>query len=189
MTALILLAAGMSERFGDEDKLLAKLNGKPIIEHVIDAAEGINYRHRLAVVSKSHAIENICKSNGYDIILNDNPELGQGRSIALGAKQAMKLDETSICILLGDMPFISAKHLERLLMASQKSDCVFSTSAGVRLPPTMFSGQALKRLTSLNSGAGAKSIFSSTECAEIALPSHQAQDIDTQIELRNMETL
>ena len=101
----------------------------------------------------------------------------------------MELGETSICILLGDMPFISAGHLEQLLRASQKSNCVFSTSAGVRLPPAMFSGQALKQLTSLNSGVGAKSIFSSTECTEIALPSHQAQDIDTQIELRNLETL
>ena len=52
MTALILLAAGLSERFGDEDKLLALLNGKPIIQHAIEAAKGINYRHRLAVVSK-----------------------------------------------------------------------------------------------------------------------------------------
>jgi len=187
MTALILLAAGLSERFGTENKLLAELDGKPMVQHVMDAAKGINYEHRLAVTSDSSDIQNICKSNGYNIILNDTPERGQGRSISLGTKRAVDLGANSVCILLGDMPFIAAKHLEDLHELRAKSDRVFSINRGVRLPPAIFSGPALKQLVTLDSGHGAKSLFSSKDCVEIALPSHQAQDIDTQDALQELD--
>lgn len=187
MNALIILAAGLSKRFGDENKLLADLNGKPILQHVLETAEVINCGQRLAVVLDNADVKNICKSYGYDTVLNSAPEHGQGRSIALGAEYAIKSGAKSACIMLGDMPFVSSEHLEKLLEASADSDCVFSTYDGNRLPPAIFSGEALRRLTSLDANAGAKSLFLAKDSVGIALPSLQAQDIDTQDELQKLE--
>jgi len=187
MTALILLAAGLSERFGTENKLLADLGGKPMIQHVIEAAEDIHYMHRIAVVSQDDEVKNICKSNGYDVILNEKSKLGQGRSIVLGVRQAMDLGAKSVCIILGDMPLVPTSHLYNLLAVRPKSDIVFSAHKGDRMPPAIFSGEALNKLLSLKDGQGARHVFSGADCFEIALPKRQAQDIDTQDELRKLK--
>ena len=38
----ILLAAGESKRFGDKNKLLEIINGRPIINHILDISNSLN---------------------------------------------------------------------------------------------------------------------------------------------------
>ena len=52
---LVVLAAGLSVRFGEADKLMAELNGKPVLRHVIDNMASLPFAARFAVVSTETA--------------------------------------------------------------------------------------------------------------------------------------
>ena len=51
-TCLILLAAGRSDRFGWENKLVATFIGQPLISHAAKLRPGFSQSQRLAVVGK-----------------------------------------------------------------------------------------------------------------------------------------
>jgi len=51
--ALVILASGLSERFGKADKLMAEFRGKPLVQHAIDAADKLPFAERFAVVPVS----------------------------------------------------------------------------------------------------------------------------------------
>jgi len=48
--ALVILASGLSERFGKADKLMADFRGKPLVQHAIDAADMLPFAERFAVI-------------------------------------------------------------------------------------------------------------------------------------------
>ena len=53
----ILLAAGQSKRFGEKNKLLAIINGKPIINHILDTLfEIFDHSEIIVIVGYEHQI-------------------------------------------------------------------------------------------------------------------------------------
>ena len=54
----ILLAAGSSKRYGTENKLSALINGKPIINHTLDALLK-TFHHNEIIVVVGHDFQNI----------------------------------------------------------------------------------------------------------------------------------
>ena len=47
--AAVLLAAGTSSRFGEEDKLMATLRGKPMAAHVLETVASMAFAELVAV--------------------------------------------------------------------------------------------------------------------------------------------
>src|SRR4051812_23465441 len=84
-TALVLLAAGRSQRFDDGDKLSASFLGKPLAFHVVTALAALPFRHRIAVVSQTRLD---FAALGYAVVENPDPSLGQARSLRFGVQQA-----------------------------------------------------------------------------------------------------
>jgi molybdenum cofactor cytidylyltransferase len=100
--ALIILASGLSERFGEADKLMADFRGKPLVQHAIDAAKPLSFAARFAVIPKaSTQRRKLFNYEGYSLIENNSPEAGQGGSLKLAAKAAMEKGYDAICIMLG----------------------------------------------------------------------------------------
>ena len=57
-TAIVLLASGLSRRYGRRDKLLANLGGKPLLEHSARVVAGVQALTRVAVCpSDRHEIK------------------------------------------------------------------------------------------------------------------------------------
>jgi len=178
-TALFILAAGSSKRFGHEDKLMAELAGKPVLQHVIEAASDIEFESRYGLVPEySVRRRALFESFEYNVIDNINAPSGQGSSLALAAKTALNGSYDSLCVILGDMPFVTAEHLEKLLQSG--ADKSISQCEGNLMPPMVIKRSVFSRMAEINPSTGAKALFKSTNVEKIPLSSRQAQDIDTQ---------
>lgn len=155
-TALVLLAAGRSKRFGDIDKLEQPYLSEPLGFHVVTALEAVPFRTRIAVISGT------CldfAGRGYRVILNDHAEQGQGGSLALCMKPVRESGAKAVLVALADMPRVTATHIYRLLDTAVGSDAVVASSDGVcPMPPALFGADHFDALESLTGDAGARAL-------------------------------
>ncbi len=191
--ALILLASGLSRRFGHDDKLLAPLGGKPLLSYSA-ALTMPNYNpYRLAVIdAEIKAREDIVQSQGWDIIRNPNPMDGQAASLALAIKHLQALAHIRACIIiLADMPFVSEVHLEAMVSrASDPISAVISRYQGTLCPPTLFKRDSFEALAALSGDKGAKSVLRTLEHVSIIdLPDLVGVDIDSPNDLLRSQRL
>jgi len=178
--ALVILASGLSERFGTEDKLMAELDEKPILQYVIDAVVSIPFAERYSVISvRSKARRSLLGCAGFTLIENPNPKAGQGGSLSLAAKAVLAAGHKSMCLVLGDMPFVSVKHILDIMIGMEDKDRAISYCNNNFMPPAIFTGLALRMLVGIDSRTGAKSLFLSEGFYKHPLSQHAAQDIDT----------
>lgn len=122
-TFALILAAGQGRRFGG-DKLLAVLEGKPLMRHVLDWVQAARSRRllsgALAVIPAGNpARERLVLESGLEYLFNPRPELGVAESLrlGLGTLAARHPDATSALILQGDQPRLRHEVLESLLAA------------------------------------------------------------------------
>jgi len=178
--ALIILASGLSERFGKADKLMADFRGKPLVKHVIDMVAGIPFAERFAVIPKtSKQRRKLFNYEGYSLIENASPELGQGGSLKLAAMAAQAKRYKAICVMLGDMPFVQREDVINLLRNLSDKDRSISYCNKTILPPAIFRSSALDELADIDPKSGAKTLFNSANVYKHPLSEHAARDIDT----------
>jgi CTP:molybdopterin cytidylyltransferase MocA len=107
MTAALILAAGAGSRFGDEPKLLADLQGKPVLEHVLKGVEATPALNPVVVVLGAHAdeIQQRIDFGSARVVVCEDWESGQAASLRCG------LDALGDCrkavVVLGDQPLVT----------------------------------------------------------------------------------
>ena len=184
-TAVVLLASGLSRRYGRRDKLLASLGGKPLIEH---AARVVAEQHALTRVavcpSDRHEIKDRLASR-FVIALNKQPKHGLGHSIALGAQVALQFKPDAIVFCMADMPFIEPWLFDSLLAGLANADIVHAGAANRVHPPTAFGPSCFDALRSLDGDDGAKRIIGQGgfRVASLTTPAPVLVDVDTREEL------
>ena len=113
----VLLAAGRGSRFGPAPKLLALLDGKPLVRHAAEAALGAGPRPVVAVLG-AHADKVRAALGGLDLICVENPDFAVGLATSLRAGLAvLPASCTAAVVVLGDMPRVTAAHIDRLVAA------------------------------------------------------------------------
>lgn len=177
--ALIILASGLSERFGEDNKLLADLSGKPVISHVIDNLAPVDFGLKLAVASGGDNVTDLLEQAGFTCVQNTEPERGQGSSLAIGAKAVIQQGYENAVIVLADMPFVKAAHIWNLIEKARTETVVMSECGGIKMPPAMFRGQALRALGAAKGDRGGKAALGGTPPATLPLSALAARDIDT----------
>jgi molybdenum cofactor cytidylyltransferase len=111
--AAVILAAGEAKRFRrspDETKLIAELDGKPIVRHVAEAA----------LASRAHPVhaQVLGALDGLMLERTHNRDPGAGLSASLKlAVHALPSTARGAVILLGDMPRIAPSLIDRLIDA------------------------------------------------------------------------
>jgi molybdenum cofactor cytidylyltransferase len=118
----IVLAAGQSSRFRagggpDLTKLVAKLDGKPIVRRVVEAA--LATKARPVVVVTGYARDSVEGAVAdLDIGLAFNPKFASGLASSLKAGlAATPPDVAGALVLLGDMPWIEPRLSDALIDA------------------------------------------------------------------------
>jgi molybdenum cofactor cytidylyltransferase len=105
--AAVILAAGEAKRFrrsSDETKLVAELEGKPIVRHVAEAALASRAHPVLLVTGHAHA-QVLGALDGLMLERIHNCDPGAGLSVSLKlAVGALASTARGAVILLGDMP-------------------------------------------------------------------------------------
>ena len=115
----IILAAGRSLRMG-ENKLLLPFGGKPILQHVIDAALLSSLSPLVLVLgSDSNTIRSQVESGTAFVVENHDFSCGYGSSLQVGLR-ALSCSCAGAMFLLGDQPLVTAQTIEKLILAFQK---------------------------------------------------------------------
>lgn len=174
--ACIILASGLSERFGAQDKLSADLCGKPVLSYVLDTAQSVGFGE-IFCVSRMPDID------GARLVKNDCPECGQGHAVGLGLEAARKSGWETCVIMLGDMPLIELSYIKKLIEKLTYNQCVMSESKSIRMPPAGFKSTAIDLILSQELASGTREIFDQLNPATLQLDADAALDVDTPADL------
>lgn len=184
-TALLLLAAGRSERFGDIDKLAEDYLGQPLAFHVVTALEAVPFASRIAVTCATHLD---FAGRGFDVIVNDHPTEGQARSVRLGIERVRASGAKAVVIALADMPRVTASQICRLIDEASSADAVIASSDGTRpMPPALFGAAHFDALAVLTGDHGTRDLILRGHHM-VASPA-ELIDIDTPDDLARLRAL
>lgn len=168
----VLLAAGLSTRFGPADKLQTPLRGLPLGLHAARALRSLPLAQGFVVASSKGLVW-----PEFSVVENDRPEDGISRSIALGVAAARRAGADAVLIALADMPFVPSAHFHRLLAFYRGSASLAASGDGFRRsPPALFGADWLTALEQLTGDEGARTLLASAEVV-ITDPAH-LRDID-----------
>jgi molybdenum cofactor cytidylyltransferase len=182
--AVLVLAAGRSSRMGS-NKLLEPLSEKPIVRHVVEAARASSAAE-VIVVTGNRGDDVRAALAGPSVTFVDNPHFADGISSSLRAGlAAVGGDVDGVLVTLGDMPEITAQHLDRLIAAFSPADnrtIVVPTRGGKRGNPVLWSRLYFAEMAAVTGDTGAKHLLGlyGDQVAEVDLNTDAVlTDIDT----------
>ncbi|WP_022682878.1 nucleotidyltransferase family protein [Sphingobium bisphenolivorans] len=180
--AAVLLAAGTSSRFGEEDKLMAQWRGKSVAVHTLEAVASIAFAELVAVVrpfAQAPELHRRLERRGYSIVVNDRSEEGMSASIVRAVQHVQPIRRCrGILICLADMPDVPQTHYNRICMAAQDSRSVVASTDGFSSSPPAFIGRKhFPELLALRGDQGARALLS--HGIQIEAMTACLRDIDT----------
>jgi len=160
--AAIILAAGRSTRMGGPNKLLAELNGKKLVRIVAEQALA-SKASPVIVVTGHQGAEVEAALKGLNVKFVHNPAFADGLATSVKAGVGAVPDGTDgAVILLGDMPLIDAKLVDRLLdtfAPDRGSLIVVPVAGGRRGNPVLWSRRFFSELMTLDGDVGARHLI------------------------------
>jgi len=159
--AALVLAAGQSQRMGAENKLLAAVDGKPMVAHAV--SEAIAAGADPVIVVTGHERERIeLALASLAVTPVYNPEYAAGLSTSLRrGLAALPEDVDGVLVCLGDMPRISAAVIAQLIAAFDplegRAICV-PTWRGKRGNPVLFARRFVPEMQEVAGDVGARAL-------------------------------
>lgn len=160
--AAVVLAAGRSRRMGEANKLLAEIDGTPMVVRVVAAVRAAAVAPIIVVTGHDDARVRAALA-GWPISVVHNPEYDQGMSTSLRAGVgALPSDIDAALVCLGDMPRVGAAHITRLVAAFEpergRAICV-PVHAGKRGNPVLFGARFFADMDRLRGDTGARALL------------------------------
>lgn len=188
-----MLAAGTSERFGGEPKLLAELAGRPIVRRATDAARGSGLAPVVVVVGPGGLGRAVADAVGTDVDIVVNPEPTRGIASSLGAALDALEDRTdvdAVVVGLGDQPLVGVDAYRRLAAAhDQTAPLVVATYGGRRGNPVLVDRSLWSEARVLSGDAGARALMRDHPVHEVACDgTGSPDDVDRPGDLEALET-
>ena len=158
--AVILEAAGNSTRFGSNKLLHIMDDGRPMIASIFDAVRPLDVYKKILVTQYDDIAE---MAAGFDVVMNDRPDLGISRSMQLGLAAAGDADAYMFCVC--DQPGLSTSTIKKLIEAYKKGTAgIVSLSwKGKMCNPKIFSSRYREELMRLSGDTGGRQIIASHE--------------------------
>jgi bifunctional UDP-N-acetylglucosamine pyrophosphorylase / glucosamine-1-phosphate N-acetyltransferase len=143
---VVILAAGQGKRMNsDRPKVLHSLAGRPLLAHVISAAQSIKAERIIVVYGHGGEAVRAAFDNGFQtplpkiIWVKQEPQLGTGHAVQQAAP--FLDDRWPTLVLYGDVPLIQTSTLARLIDAAQHGLAVLT----VELPDPTGYGRVIRR--------------------------------------------
>ena len=174
--AAVVLAAGEGQRWERQGhKLLANLNGKPVVSWAIDSAAKAELDD-LIVVTGSVNLSYLVPEEA-TLLHNQNWKSGQSSSLIVATSWAKEKGLEAIVVGLGDMPGVPK---EAWVSVAEGSDrLAVATFDGERRPPTKISSEFFEYLP-IEGDVGARPLLNggNYKVTEVVCPGN-GNDIDT----------
>jgi len=164
--AAVLLAAGASKRFGENNKLLSDLGGKPLIRRVAEAIVCSGVEVVVVTGCDRPQIEKALEGWPLRFAHNLNWESGMGSSIAVGV-MALGQQTQGAFVVPGDLPFLTSDLIKGLTAAFMESRGALitypMTSKGQQRNPVLWPRRFFPSLAALSGSLGAKHLLQNCE--------------------------
>lgn len=175
MRAGLILAAGEGARFGEAPKLLADLEGRPVLEHAVRSQCAVAALERVVVVLGAHAagimagVDFVCAE---PVICEDWRD-GMAASLRCGVEQLDGAER--VIVTLGDQPLVTPEVIERFLDAPPGTRALYDGRPG---HPVVLGPEQLRAISELRGDTGARELLGDApeiECSKLCC----GRDIDT----------
>ena len=181
----VVLAAGRSTRFAaPTPKLLAIVDGAPLVRHSVDAA--IDAGVGDVVVVTGHQSDAVAAAlEGLPARIVHEPRFADGMAISLRRGVSELRSADAIMITLGDVPDILPAAYRRIAARWQATGAaiVVPRYAGARIPshPTLFAASMFDHLLALDGDVGARGVIARhrSNVVEEPLAWPAPRDVDT----------
>lgn len=190
----VVLAAGLSRRMGDENKLLLPLGNTTVLGQTLSRALKSDTRELVVVLGhEASGVEQAAKSaigteappsTEIKTVLNNRYEAGQGTSVACGVRH---LSDRSVgCFFVpGDQPFVSPTVMRALAESSEDGKIIVPEIDGKRTSPALFDRVFYEELAQLDGDRGGRDVMDAhkddtTVLSVVCRDKRAAIDIDTE---------
>ncbi len=168
-TAAVVLAAGLSSRYraaagpaGPSTKLVSAHEGKPLVRRVAEAALASSARPVIVVTGHAHSdVESALAGLDASFVYNAHFASGLASSLRAGIA-ALPASADAAIILLGDMPRISGKVLDKLIAAygvHPSASAVIPLFRGKRGNPVLLARSLFAFVEKLEGDSGARALL------------------------------
>lgn len=188
----VVLAAGTGSRFGEDNKLLATLEGEPLVRRatrtLLDAA--VEFESVTAVVG--HEASRVTAAlDGLDVEVVENPAYEVGRSTSIRAGIETVAGADAALFALGDVPLVRPGTIETLVEAYRAGAGAVLAAAheGRRGNPVLFDAAAFEDLAELEGDAGGRAVILGRDDAALVETDDPGVllDVDTPADLAALE--
>ncbi|AHB50132.1 hypothetical protein W911_08920 [Hyphomicrobium nitrativorans NL23] len=186
----VLLAAGASRRFGDDNKLVADLDGEPLVRRVARILAESSVGDVVVVTGHDReTVEAALDGLSFRFVHNEDWSSGMGRSIARGIR-ALRPDTPAAFVVPGDMPYLTVTLLQalagRYADAEGRRIVVPTTEDGNQRNPVLWPRRYFDDLARLDGPEGGKALLKRHWSEALLVPvADEAvfSDIDTPADL------
>lgn len=159
--AALVLAAGQSSRMGGKNKLLAEVDGVPMVLRAVNAA--LASRAISVTVVLGHEGERVeALLAGRKVNFVRNADFAQGMSTSLRAGiAALPAEAEAAVVLLADMPRVNAVHVDRLIDAfdAQQPSIIVPQHEGRRGNPILWPREFFASMQAVGGDKGARELL------------------------------
>ena len=181
---IVLLAAGRSSRMGGPNKLLALLDGEPLVRRT--ARRALGSKAATTIVVTGHQRERVRSAlAGLGVTVADNPDFADGLASSLKAGIArVAPDAAGAMIVLGDMPGVSSRDLDSLIDAFRRSGghaVVRASHQGKRGNPVLLPRSLFAAVAQLEGDTGARHLVEAEglDVIDVEIGQGASIDVDT----------
>lgn len=182
----VILAAGLSSRWGADNKLLTPIGNARMIDHVIATVAEARLPKPLVIASETLMPHLDGRAH---TTINPAPEAGLSASLKEAVAAFKPAHADWMLVLLADMPFVTAQHIKALAsLRSANCDAIASDVPPLG-PPVMWGRHMIEPLEALSGDQGGGGLLRSGTYRVVAvtLPAEEARDIDTPADLLDLE--
>jgi molybdenum cofactor cytidylyltransferase len=154
----IVLAAGEGKRFGGP-KQVARLDGRPLLEHAVRAMLAVPAISPVVVVLGAHAdaVRGEVDLSGADVVVCQDWADGQSASLQAGVAALGEVE--AAVITLGDQPFITPQVIAGVLDHRGRHLAVRATYDGAPGHPVLLERRLLDHVSELEGDEGARTLL------------------------------
>ena len=175
----LILAAGAGTRYGSRSKLLAELEGRPLLEHAVAAQCAVPELERVVVVLGAFASEIMAAVDFQraEPVVCARWEEGQAFSLRCGIEHLTDgvPDVRKVIVTLGDQPRMTPELIARLIDEPPGTRAVFDGRPG---HPVVLGPVQMRAIAALRGDQGARELLQGggrIECGTLTA----ALDVDT----------
>ena len=176
MIAGLVLAAGEGRRFGGGSKLLADLDGRPVLERAVAAQTGTMAVERVVVVVGAAADEvmsSIRFGRAEPVVC---PEWAEGQAASLRCGVAALAGAGRVVVTLGDQPLMLPELVARFAHEEPPARALYAGRPG---HPAVLGPDQLKAVARLHGDRGARDLLHGCRAIDCSAYGDAGRDVDT----------